>query len=122
MSIKNVLGTELETCGLEPLTGFFRDGMCDTCAQDVGEHTVCAVMTDEFLKYSRAKGNDLITPRPEYRFPGLKAGDRWCICLGRWVEAYNAGVAPKIFLAGTHHSMLNHVDMAVLEEFSAVQS
>ncbi|MEM7802138.1 MAG: DUF2237 domain-containing protein [Chloroflexota bacterium] len=122
MATKNVLGTELETCSLSPLTGFFRDGMCETCEQDFGVHTVCAVMTDEFLEYGRARGNDLITARPEYRFPGLKAGDRWCICLSRWIEAYNAGVAPQIVLESTHESMLDHVSMKILQQFSSEQT
>jgi uncharacterized protein (DUF2237 family) len=114
----NVLGTTLESCSRNPLTGFFRTGTCDTCAEDVGMHTVCAVMTDVFLEFSRSRGNDLSTPRPDLHFPGLKDGDRWCICLGRWIEAYQAGVAPKIRLEATHISVLEFVSMEILREFA----
>ena len=110
----NVLGTELETCGEDPVTGFFRNGRCDTCAEDVGMHTVCAVMTDPFLKFSKVRGNDLSTPRPEYDFPGLQAGDRWCVCLNRWIEAYQAGVAPSVRLESTHISVLEFVSLGIL--------
>lgn len=116
--IKNVLGTELKTCSLDPMTGFFRDGNCDTCAEDVGLHTVCAEMTADFLEFGKARGNDLMTPMPQYRFPGLKPGDKWCVCLGRWVEAYNAGLAPKIDLEATHHSVLEHVSLEILQRFA----
>jgi uncharacterized protein (DUF2237 family) len=96
--IKNVQGGDLEACSLDPKTGFFRDGCCHTSKEDTGMHTVCAVMTEDFLVYGRSMGNDLITPRPEFDFPGLKAGDRWCVCLGRWVEALEAGFAPPVCL------------------------
>ncbi len=114
-SPKNVLGTELLTCGTDPMTGFYRDGCCHTGGSDVGLHVVCAVMTDPFLKFSRSRGNDLSTPNPEYQFPGLKAGDRWCLCAARWKEAYDAGMAPSVVLEATHVSAL---EFASLEELS----
>lgn len=104
-------------CSMDPLTGFFRTGTCDTCADDRGMHTVCAEMTAEFLQFSRAQGNDLITPMPEYRFPGLKPGDFWCLCLGRWIEAYQQGIAPRIKLEATHASVLEFVDLDTLKRF-----
>ena len=118
--IKNVLGSQLKTCSLDPVTGFFRDGKCDTCAEDVGLHTVCAELTQRFLEYSRDRGNDLITPRPEFGFAGLRAGDKWCICLGRWIEAFNEDptLAPKIALEATHHSVLEHVPLDVLKKYA----
>ncbi|MEZ5448180.1 MAG: DUF2237 domain-containing protein [Thiolinea sp.] len=100
----NVLGTELEVCGTEPMTGFFRNGHCATGPQDVGSHTVCVRVTPEFLAFSRSKGNDLITPRPEYDFPGLQPGDRWCLCALRWQEAFLAGCAPRVMLRSTHEA------------------
>jgi uncharacterized protein (DUF2237 family) len=106
MSAKNVLGGALETCSTDPLTGWKRDGCCDTDAADRGMHVVCAVVTDEFLDFSIAAGNDLSTPRPEYRFPGLRAGDRWCLCAARWEEARRAGVAPGVVLEATHERAL----------------
>ena len=99
---RNVLGTELEPCGFDPLTGFMRDGCCDSHSDDIGVHLVCARMTDEFLAFSVARGNDLVTPVPEYGFPGLKAGDRWCLCAPRWQEAFEAGAAPRVHLEATH--------------------
>ncbi len=99
---KNVVGGDLEPCGFEPLTGFHRDGCCNTGPDDVGVHVVCAEMTEEFLAFSIAAGNDLSTPRPEYGFTGLRPGDRWCLCASRWQEAYDAGVAPPVHLAATH--------------------
>ncbi len=118
--IKNVLGTRLKTCSLDPITGYFRDGKCDTCAEDVGLHTVCAELTQEFLEFGRDRGNDLITPRPEFAFGGLRAGDKWCICLARWIEAYNEdpALAPKIALEATHHSVLEHVPMQILQQYA----
>jgi len=101
-STLNVLGKPLKSCSHDPQTGYFRDGSCRTEDSDSGNHTVCAVMTDEFLHYSRARGNDLITPRPEYAFPGLKHGDRWCLCANRWLEALHANVAPPVVLSATH--------------------
>ena len=116
---KNVLDTELQDCSIDPMTGFYRDGCCNTGPGDVGTHTVCAIMTDEFLEYSKSKGNDLITPRPELDFPGLKAGDRWCLCAERWTEALEAGVAPKLYLESTHARMLSLVQIEVLEKYAA---
>jgi len=113
---KNVLGDDLQPCSMNPKTGFFRDGCCNTSGDDRGMHTVCAVMTEEFLRYSRAMGNDLITPRPEFDFPGLKAGNRWCVCLGRWMEAREAGSAPPVVLDATHASVAEFVDLDVLME------
>ena len=97
------------------MTGFFRTGLCDTCADDIGQHTVCAQMTQAFLEFSRDQGNDLMTPMPEYRFPGLKAGDFWCLCRGRWEEAREAGFAPKIRLEATHASVLEYLDLDLLK-------
>jgi uncharacterized protein (DUF2237 family) len=102
----NVLGEALEACSTAPMTGFLRNGRCDACEQDVGSHTVCAVMTEAFLAFSRDRGNDLITPRPEFGFPGLKAGDRWCLCAARWLEAEQAGAAPRVSLRATHRRAL----------------
>ena len=109
-SAKNVLGNELRICCESPLTGFFRDGCCNTGPDDVGLHLVCAEMTEEFLEFSAARGNDLITPNPQMRFAGLKPGDRWCLCVARWKEALRAGVAPPIDLHATHISALEFVD------------
>ena len=114
----NVLGGALEPCSTAPMTGFFRNGACDTCAEDRGSHTVCAVMTDEFLAYSKYLGNDLSTPRPKFGFPGLKAGDRWCLCAGRFLQAHHEGVAPRIHLAATHARALDVVPLAVLEDYA----
>jgi len=110
-----VLGGPLEPCGTKPVTGFFRDGCCNTGPGDVGVHTVCAVMTAEFLAFSKAAGNDLSTPVPEYGFPGLKPGDRWCLCAARWVEAYEAGAAPRLVLAATHAATLAFAPIALLK-------
>lgn len=112
---RNVLGGELATCSNDPVTGFFRDGCCNTAPQDVGSHTVCAVMTAEFLAFSKARGNDLSTPMPEYEFPGLKPGDRWCLCAPRWQEAFVAGKAPKVVLAATQEGALEYADLADLK-------
>ena len=101
---KNILGTEVQLCGTDPMTGFFRDGHCNTDCRDHGQHTVCARMTEEFLIYSRQRGNDLMTPRPEFGFPGLKDGDRWCLCASRWEEARQALVAPPVILECTHEN------------------
>lgn len=108
---KNVLGEDLQPCCTDPMTGFYRDGTCRTGAGDVGVHTVCAEMTDEFLEFSKARGNDLSTPNPEFAFPGLKAGDRWCLCAPRWQEALEAGMAPRVVLAATHISTLEFADL-----------
>ncbi len=111
----NVLGGSLQLCSSDPMTGFMRNGHCDTCAEDQGNHTVCAVMTDEFLAYSKYLGNDLSTPRPEFRFPGLKAGDQWCLCAGRFLQAHTEGVAPRIRLQATHQRALDIVPLDVLK-------
>jgi len=103
---KNVLGGDLEPCGTDPLTGFYRDGCCNTGADDAGVHVVCAQVTAEFLEFSRAAGNDLSSPAPQYGFPGLRPGDRWCLCASRWQEAFAAGVAPPVVLAATHAGAL----------------
>lgn len=115
---KNVLGSGLQACSMNPVSGFFRDGCCHTSKEDTGMHTVCAVMTEDFLVYSRSMGNDLITPRPEFQFPGLKTGDRWCLCLGRWVEALEAGFAPPVVLEATHASACEFIDREVLESYT----
>ncbi len=114
-SDKNVLGTELKPCCAVPATGFFRDGYCRTDQRDKGLHVVCAVMTHEFLEFSRSRGNDLITPIPAFDFPGLKPGDTWCLCASRWREAYAAGVAPKVHLAATHQMVLEHITLEALK-------
>ncbi len=110
---KNVLGTALQIAGTSPITGFYRDGFCSTGIDDSGIHVVAAIVTDQFLQYSKARGNDLITPYPAYGFPGLKAGDKWCLCAARWKEAYDAGVAPPVVLEATHEKALEY---ATLEE------
>jgi len=114
----NVLGDELQTCSVDPLTGYFRDGCCNTDAYDRGTHTVCAIVTDKFLQYSLSRGNDLITPRPEYEFPGLKAGDAWCLCASRWAEAEAAGCAPRVNLAATNVKTLELIPLAKLSAHS----
>ena len=108
---RNVLGGELQPCSLDPLTGYYRDGCCNTGAGDDGVHTVCAVMTDEFLAFSKAAGNDLSTPMPQYGFAGLSAGDQWCLCATRWRDAFEAGHAPQVVLAATHIGTLEWVDL-----------
>ena len=112
---KNVLGEELQLCCTAPMTGFYRDGKCNTGPQDYGTHVVCAEMTDEFLQFTKSRGNDLSTPIPEYRFPGLKAGDKWCLCALRWREAMEAGVAPPVVLESTHRKALQYVRLEELE-------
>jgi len=112
----NVFGEELIACGTDPLTGFYRDGCCNTGPDDQGTHTVCSIMTLEFLRFSKAMGNDLSTPVPEFEFPGLKPGDKWCLCATRWREAYQHGVAPKVILEATNEKTLNYVDMDQLIE------
>lgn len=111
----NVFGELLACCCTNPMTGFYRDGNCRTGPEDVGRHLVCVQVTAEFLRFSRSRGNDLSTPRPEYEFPGLKAGDRWCLCALRWLEAYEAGVAPPVLLAATHLKALQFVPRAALD-------
>jgi uncharacterized protein (DUF2237 family) len=114
----NVLGGPLRPCSTEPLTGFYRDGCCNTGEEDRGVHTVCAIMTAEFLAFSRASGNDLSTPLPEYGFAGLKPGDRWCLCAARWKEALDAGQAPKVVLEATHAATLQIVTLAALRRYA----
>jgi len=111
----NVLGTPLVPCSYDPLTGYFRDGCCNTNAQDQGSHVVCAKVTQAFLDFSLSQGNDLVTPRPNHRFAGLKAGDRWCLCALRWQQAYEAGVAPKVVLESTHLRALDYVTLEQLQ-------
>ena len=114
---RNVLGGELQPCSLEPLTGFYRNGRCQVGPEDVGCHAVCMQATEEFLEFSKAAGNDLTTPFLEYGFPGLKPGDRWCLCAGRWKEALDAGYAPPVFLEATSEAALEYVSRSILEEF-----
>jgi uncharacterized protein (DUF2237 family) len=114
----NVLGTELEDCSSEPVTGFYRTGCCETGSDDVGVHTVCAQVTDEFLVYSKSVGNDLSTPAPHFGFSGLKPGDRWCLCAARWVEALEAGMAPPVILAATHAATLEFASLGDLRRFA----
>ena len=115
---RNVLGDRLELCSIKPMTGFFRDGCCDTGPEDVGSHTVCAVMTAAFLAFSKSRGNDLSTPMPEFGFPGLKPGDRWCLCAPRWQEALEAGQAPRVVLRATHEGALSYCSLADLKRFA----
>ena len=111
---KNVLNTPLQSCCTDPMTGFYRDGRCVTGPQDSGKHVICARVTEEFLLFSQSRGNDLINPRPAYDFPGLKPGDRWCLCASRWKEAYGAGVAPPVVLEATHEAALRYVSIEAL--------
>lgn len=119
---KNVLGGELQPCSLNPMTGFHRNGRCNTGPHDHGCHAVCIIATAEFLEYSKAAGNDLSTPMPQYHFPGLKPGDRWCLCAPRWKQAYDAGKAPNVLLEATSEAALQYVSRSVLEEFAPVES
>ncbi len=122
MSQLNVFGQELQACSLQPLTGYFRDGCCNTRADDTGRHVVCVEMTAVFLEFSKKVGNDLSTPQPEYEFPGLKAGDRWCLCLMRWKEAMEAGCAPQVILESTHQAALKVVPLSVFQEHALFES
>ena len=114
----NIFGKELEICCENPNTGFFRNGMCDTCSDDRGVHTVCILATEEFLEFSKSVGNDLSTPHPEFEFPGLKPGARWCLCALRWQEAYEKGKAPPVFLESTHENTLKLVDFNLLQQYA----
>lgn len=114
----NVFGEKLAPCNEDPATGYYRDGNCNTCEQDVGSHTVCVEITTKFLEYSRFKGNDLSTPMPEYGFPGLKEGNAWCLCAARWLEAYNEGMAPRVHLIRTHQRALEIVPLVILRELA----
>ena len=118
MTDRNVLGEELEPCGIDPVTGFYRDGSCNCGLDDVGLHSVCAVMTAEFLQHQREVGNDLSTPRPEWQFPGLQPGDRWCVVAARWLQSYDAGVAAPVVLASTNERALEIIPIDVLQEAS----
>jgi uncharacterized protein (DUF2237 family) len=115
---RNVLGAELQPCGADPVTGFYRDGCCNTGPEDLGSHTMCAVVSAEFLEHQRSIGNDLSTPRPEYRFPGLNPGDRWCVTALNWVRAYREGVAAPVVLAATNEAVLEIVPLEILREFA----
>jgi len=116
---RNVLGGELQPCSGDPVTGFYRDGCCNTGLGDVGSHTVCAVLSEEFLAHQRSVGNDLSSPRPEYGFAGLKPGDRWCVCASRWRQAYDAGAASPVILAATHVRALEFIPLDALREHAA---
>jgi uncharacterized protein (DUF2237 family) len=115
----NVLGGELAACSMDPTTGFMRDGYCYPLQRDPGRHEICAVMTEEFLQYSKTQGNDLITPRPDLQFPGLEPGDRWCLCVPRWIEAHEAGTAPPVVLDATSEDVLEDVSLETLREYDA---
>ncbi len=114
----NVFGEQLLSCSEQPLSGFYRDGCCNTGEEDLGSHTVCIEITTTFLEYSRFKGNDLSTPIPEFGFPGLKPGNRWCLCAERWLEAYHQGMAPKVYLMRTHQNALKIIPLALLKQFA----
>jgi uncharacterized protein len=115
---RNVLGEELATCSIRPMSGFYRSGCCETGPEDVGAHVVCAEMTEEFLAFSASRGNDLSTPVPEIGFPGLRPGDRWCLCAARWQEALDAGVAPRVVLLATHERALEYVPLEDLKRYA----
>jgi uncharacterized protein (DUF2237 family) len=115
----NVFGEPLETCGIRPLTGFFRDGCCNTSGADAGSHTVCIEATRDFLEFSRFRGNDLSTPVPEFAFSGLQAGDRWCLCAARWLEAHELGMAPRVYLRSTHRRALEVIPLELLRRYAA---
>lgn len=119
---KNVLGTDLEVCCTSPMTGYYRDGYCHTGGQDFGMHVVCAAVTAEFLEFTKSRGNDLSTPFPEYNFPGLRPGDRWCLCAARWQEAMEAGVAPPVVLESTHVRVLEVCSLEDLKKYALTAS
>ena len=116
-NLLNVLGTKLESCCEDPLTGYFRDGYCRTVQEDFGTHIICAVVTEEFLQYTKLRGNDLTTPIPHWKFPGLKSGSKWCLCISRWLEAVKVGKAPFIILEATHAQALEYTTLEVLKEY-----
>ncbi|MFT6371090.1 MAG: hypothetical protein ACJAWH_002175 [Maribacter sp.] len=118
--LKNVLGTELQPCCFEPKTGFYRDGFCKTGEEDFGTHIVCAMMTNEFLEYTKSRGNDLSTPIPQWGFPGLREGDKWCLCIMRWLEAEKAGKAPKIALEATNEKALDYTTLELLKSYALI--
>ena len=115
----NVLGSKLIICGTDPVTGYYRDGVCNTCKEDFGSHTVCVEVTKEFLDYSKSQGNDLSTPMPAYGFPGVKSGDSWCLCASRWLEAEKSGMAPKVHLQSTHLRALEIIPLELLKKYEA---
>jgi uncharacterized protein (DUF2237 family) len=115
---QNVLGMPLRACCMQPITGFTRNGFCELYSKDHGRHTVCVMITDAFLAFTKSKGNDLSTPVPEYQFPGLKHGDKWCLCALRWKEAYDANAAPKIIISATHKSVLEIIDLEILKHYA----
>ena len=115
---KNVFGEPLQICCTKPMTGYFRDGLCRTISEDTGTHTVCAIMTKDFLEFSSLKGNDLVTPVPYYQFPGLKEGDKWCLCVSRWIEAEKEGKAPKLILEATHEKTLEYTSIDILIKYA----
>ena len=119
---RNVFGEPLEICCLKPMTGYFRDGSCRTDNEDIGTHTVCAVMTEDFLRFSAQMGNDLSTPIPYYKFPGLKEGDKWCLCVNRWIEAEKAGKAPKLILEATHEKTLEYTKLDLLVKYAFLKN
>ena len=119
---RNVFGEPLEICCLKPITGYFRDGSCRTDNEDIGTHTVCAVMTEDFLRFSAQMGNDLSTPIPYYKFPGLKEGDKWCLCVNRWIEAEKAGKAPKLILEATHEKTLEYKKLDLLVKYAFLKN
>ncbi|MDC6387929.1 DUF2237 domain-containing protein [Maribacter sp. PR1] len=121
-TVKNVLGTALSACCYEPKTGFYRDGFCKTGKEDSGTHVVCAIMSKEFLAYTKTMGNDLSTPIPHWNFPGLKEGVKWCLCITRWLQAEKAGKAPKIVLEGTHSKALDYTTLEVLQAYAVEES
>jgi uncharacterized protein len=116
--IRNVLGDNLSPCSVDPITGYHRDGYCQCGPEDGGQHIICVQVSDTFLQYSKSKGNDLTTPFPQYGFPGLKDGDRWCLCLSRWIQALEAGVAPPVILASTHENVLQQVPLETLQQYA----
>lgn len=116
--VRNVLGSNLRPCSSDPMTGFHRDGYCNCGPEDPGQHLICVEMSSDFLAFSKARGNDLSTPHPEYGFPGLKPGDHWCLCLLRWLEALEAGIAPQVDLEATHERVLQLVDLELLEQYA----
>lgn len=118
---KNIFGEELQICCSNPMTGYFRDGSCRTINEDTGTHTVCAIMTDEFLIFSASRGNNLINPMPYYQFPGLKAGDKWCLCVSRWIEAEKEGKAPKLILEATHEKTLEYTSLDTLVKHAFIK-
>ena len=115
---KNIFNEDIEECCTNPITGFYRDGFCNTDKLDSGTHTVCTLITNDFLEFSKSMGNDLSTPRPEFDFPGLKEGDKWCVCANRWLEAYENGKAPRVYLRKSHQKSISIIDLEILKEYA----